>query len=48
MIFHPNFRISKNLDTKFLDIQGFGWLKEMKISKSTKFDQIWVPDFLDI
>ena len=30
MISFPNFRISKKLDTKFLDIQKFGWKKDKK------------------
>ena len=37
MIFHPNFRISKNLHTKFLDIQKFGWKINKKVDQNLLF-----------
>ena len=40
MIFYPNFRISKKLDTKFLDTQKFGWKNKQKYPKLLNFDEI--------
>ena len=49
MIFHPNFRIPKNLDTTFLDIQKFGWKNIQNYQIFAKFEYLifWIFQNLD-